>query len=191
MGLVGIIYFCGRKHPVLYGHRAAASVSSPFYKPAWFHHDSIWLSRSHHFIWRAVGKSDCSKGQTWTFNLPFKSIHNDTEDLTFQKEMSAARLVTAMCKKAKSWLAFELRCKDRKEAKFCRLPLLSVQDVSHGSPRSPQIQSFHEDKVQMHFTLGRGLQDSPQPHSSSAFLSQDINDLLENMTGWAKWEVLS
>lgn len=85
MGLVGIIYFCGRKHPVLYGHRAAASVSSPFYKPAWFHHDSIWLSRSHHFIWRAVGKSDCSKGQTWTFNLPFKSIHNDTEDLTFQR----------------------------------------------------------------------------------------------------------
>lgn len=43
----------------------------------------------------------------------------------------------------------------------------------------------------MHFTLGRGLQDSPQPHSCSAFLSQDINDLLENMTGWAKWEVLS
>lgn len=96
-----------------------------------------------------------------------------------------------MCKKAKSWLAFELRCKDRKEAKFCRLPLLSVRDVSHSSPQSPQIQSFHENKVQIHFTLGRPLQDSPQPHSSSVFLFQDINDLLENMTGWAKREVLS
>lgn len=82
MGLVGIIYFYGRKHPVLHSHRAAASLSSPLYKPAWFHHDSIWLSRSHHFIWKSVGKSNRSKGQTWTFNLPFKSIYNNTEDLT-------------------------------------------------------------------------------------------------------------
>lgn len=100
--------------------------------------------------------------------------------------MSAGRQVTAMCKKAKSWLAFELRCKDRKEAKFYRLPVLSVHDVSHGSPRSPQTQSFHEDKVQMHFKLGRGLQDSPQPHSSSVFLFQDINDPLENMNQLGK-----
>lgn len=88
MGLVGIIYFYGRKHPVLYSQRAAASLSSPFYKPDWFHHDSIWLSCSHHFIWSALGKSNCSKRQTWRFNLPFKSIYNDTEDLTSPRYLS-------------------------------------------------------------------------------------------------------
>lgn len=89
-----------------------------------------------------------------------------------------------MCKKAKSRLAFELRCKDRKEIKFCRLPLLGVHGVSRGSQRSLQLHSFQEYKV--HFTVVRSLQDSPQAHSSSVFLFQGIKDLLENVTGWAK-----
>lgn len=89
-----------------------------------------------------------------------------------------------MCKKAKSRLAFELRCKDRKEIKFCRLPLLGVHGVSRGSQQSLQLHSFQEYKV--HFTVVRSLQDSPQAHSSSVFLFQGIKDLLENVTGWAK-----
>lgn len=100
--------------------------------------------------------------------------------------MSVGRQVTVTCKKAKSRLAFELRHKDRKEAKSCRLSLLCVHGVSHGSPRSLQLCRFQEYKVQMHFPLVRGLQDSPQAHSSSVFPFQGTNNLLENMTGWAK-----
>lgn len=100
--------------------------------------------------------------------------------------MSAGGQVPVKGKKAKSRLAFELRCKGRKEGKLCRLPLLGVCGVSDSSPQSLRLHGFQEYNVQMSFTLVRGLQDSPQAHSSSVFLFQVINDLLENVTGWAK-----
>jgi len=96
-----------------------------------------------------------------------------------------------MCKEAKSRLAFELRCKDRKEVKFCRLPLLGVHGLSRGSPPSLQLHSFQEHTVQMLFSLVRGLKDASQAHSSSVLPLQGTSDPFENVTGWAEEDTLS
>lgn len=83
--------------------------------------------------------------------------------------MSAGRQVTAMCEKAKSWLAFKLRCKDRKEAKFCRLPLLSVHDVLPVEPTDPKLpwgqssNTFHIGERSERFTSTTLLQCFPFP----------------------------